>query len=142
MAATPQTIVQNWVNAMQSATVQSKYRAAIQNVQTNPMEAAAAAVQSGKYLAGIQRSISEGKMIKKLGQASFANWKQITSTTGAANLTSGATKGTSKMTAAANTIAQAGQAAKAAAAAQNSPLAKVQAAIQAIQSAWGYTPTV
>lgn len=141
MAATAQTIVQNWQAAMQGGVAASKYKSAINAVQDNPMQKAAAAVQSGAYAAGVQRAIASGKMVKKLQAASFANWKTIASTVGAQNLASGATKGLAKMQAAAAQIAAAGAAGKAAAQAATGSVAKMVANMQAIQQAWGYGTT-
>lgn len=138
MAATANSIVQNWMTAMQGGAAAAKYTAAINNVTANPMAAAAAAVQNGSYMAGVQAAVNSGKMVSKLNAASFANWKTITSTVGAQNLVSGAAKGQAKMAAAAPKILAAGQAGKAAAAGAVGAVAKMTANMNAIKAAWGY----
>lgn len=132
-------LTDRWVSAMQSGTAQAKYSAKINAVTENPMELAAQAVESGKYMQGVNAAVNSGKMTKKLRAVNVATWKQIASTIGAQNMANGAKKGQAKMAAAEATIVQAGQAAKQAArAAGGSSMNRIQAALQAVKSTWGY----
>lgn len=138
MSATGQSIVDNWKAAMTSGTARNKYVAGINAVTENPMEKAAAAVENGSYMAGVQAAISSGKMVRKLRGASLQNWKANATGPGANNLQSGATKGLAKMQAASQQIAAAGAAGKAAAAQVQGAEAKMLANMRAIKAAWGY----
>lgn len=140
MSASAAQVVKNWQAAMQSGTTRQKYIDGINAYNGNPMEAAAAAVDDGRYLAGVQRGLA--KMTKKLRSASPNSWKANATGPGASNLVTGAQKGLAKVTAAAQTVAAAGAAGQAAARAATGTMEKIAANIRAIQQTHGYQPTV
>lgn len=79
-------IAEMWASKMaQSA---DKYRAGVQAVTTNPMEAAAAA--KDRMLAGIQAAVADGRYEAGLRKWTTAAWKQRTATKGGERLASGA----------------------------------------------------
>lgn len=89
----PQTVVDNWANKMSAAG--PAYKAAITNLQTNPMQAAAA--QQDRMLAGVQAAVASGKWANSLNRVDFNAWKTVTANKGAERLASGATAAKPKM---------------------------------------------
>ena len=130
-------LADRWANAMSGGLAQQKYRDKINAYAGNPMEAAAAAVDSGYWLQRVQASAA--KMAKKLRGVSVQTWKANATGPGATNMGTGALKGKAKMAAAESNIIAAGQAAKAAAhAAGTDPMARIRAALSAVKQTWGY----
>lgn len=93
MALTPQQVSEKWQRNTAGA-VQS-YQAGINAVQASPMEAAAA--QADRYVAGVTRSVNEGKYQAGLRRVSLAQWKQAASTKGAQRLADGSKLAQPKM---------------------------------------------
>jgi hypothetical protein len=131
----------NWASAMQSATTQQKYAQGIAAVTVSPMQAAATPQAEAKYLAGVQNSISSGRRAAGLSKGSLQSWQQAATTKGAQRLSTGATASLPKMQAHFQDWAQTYNAASAAAAQANGPLAKVQAAINVMKQKAG-KPTI
>lgn len=80
----------NWGTGFAGAT--TKYTQGINAVQVAPGQLAAA--QQNAYLQGVNANV--GIWASKVASVSLASWKQAASTTGAARLASGATKGQPK----------------------------------------------
>lgn len=132
-------LADRWKSAMQGGIAQQKYRDKINAYAGNPMELAAAAVDSGYWAQ--RTTAAAGKMAKKLRAVQVGTWKANATGPGAQNMSTGATKGYAKMAAAESTIAAAGAAAKQAAhAAGTDPIARIRAALSAVKQAWGYGP--
>lgn len=90
---TPAQAAAKWVATLQGGVAQANYKQNTQGKGGAAMGGAANAVESGRYLQGVQAAVSNGSMVKALQSGmGAALYNTNTQSVGAANLGSGAQK--------------------------------------------------
>lgn len=115
------------------------YKKGVQAVTENPAAKAAAKVADGTWAANT--TAAAGRLQDSLSRVTLQGWQQQAAGVGATNFAASAAKAGPKYAARAQALAQAASAASQAAEAENDPMAKVRAAINAMKSAFG-KPTI
>lgn len=128
-----QQMVANFQSGMSSGG--QKYKQGVMGVTENPASAAAAKVADGTWAANT--AAAAGRLQAKLSQVTLQGWQAAASTYGASAYSASAQKAAANYAKIAPQLAQAAQQASQAAAGVTGPLAKVQAAMNAMKSAFG-----
>lgn len=142
MAKTAAQMAQNWTNAMANPSTSNNYKAGIQGTTVNPMAAAASPEAQALYAQNTAAAVSSGRMAAALNAVSMSTWQNNAINVGAARLSTGAQKASSKMQSFFNKwapiYAQASAAAKALPkGGMANAMARVQAAISVMMNAAG-----
>lgn len=95
MAKNPNDIAEKWANRMGAAS--TEVQKGVMAVTTAPTQLAAAKEQ--KYLAGVQRAVTEGKYKRGLERVSLSDWQQSMIQKGIPRMAQGAQAGKPKVAA-------------------------------------------